>query len=97
VSSTDLGVPLSQGQVIIYADPLGSSVLPAQAILDLRLEKTFTLGGTTMAVFADGFNLFNSNAATAVQTRSDSLALVFAQMTAIMDPRAVRLGFRFEF
>ena len=97
VSSTDLGVPLSQGQVIIYANPLGSSVLPAQAILDLRLEKTFTLGGTTMAVFADGFNLFNSNAATAVQTRSDSLALVFAQMTAIMDPRAVRLGFRFEF
>jgi hypothetical protein len=41
--------------------------------------------------------LFNGNAATAVQTRSDSPVLVFSQMTAIQDPRAIRLGFRFEF
>jgi hypothetical protein len=97
IYNTDLGIPVSQGQAIIFGDTMGSYELPAQYILDLRLEKAFRLGGTTMAVFADGFNMFNGNAATTVQTRSDSALLVFGQMTAIQDPRAIRLGFRFEF
>ena len=95
--STDLGVAVSQGQAVVFGDTMGSFELPAQVILDLRLEKVFRLGGTSFAVFADGFNAFNGNAATAAQTRSSSPALVFRQMTAIQDPRAVRLGFRFEF
>jgi hypothetical protein len=97
VFSTDLGIALSQGATSINAEPMGSRMLPDQAILDLRLEKSFHLGGTSWAVFADGFNLFNGNKALAVQTRSSSALLVFGQMIAIQDPRAVRLGFRFEF
>ena len=97
IYNTDAGVPVSQGQAIINAEAMGSSELPAQAILDLRLEKAFHLGGATMAIFADGFNMLNGNKATIVQTRSDSALLVFGQMMAIQDPRAVRLGFKFEF
>ena len=97
VANTDLGIALSQGQSIIFAEEKGSYGLPAQFLLDLRLEKAFPLGSTTFKLFADVFNLFNSNEATAVQVRSSSPALVFQQMTAIMDPRATRLGFKFEF
>lgn len=97
VVSTDLGIALGQGMDIIYAEPRGSRELPALAILDLRLEKNFRLGGTSLAIFADAFNLLNANTATDVERRSSSAALVFGEMTAIQDPRAVRLGFRFEF
>jgi hypothetical protein len=97
LANTDLGIALSQGQEIIYAETKGSHGLPAQAILDMRLEKAFRMGGVSLAVFADGFNLLNANEATEVQVRSGSSILVFGQMTRIMDPRAVRLGFRFEF
>ena len=79
------------------SDLRGSRELPSQVILDLRLEKLFRLGGTKVAFFADCFNLFNGNKATSVHTRSGSPVYVFGQMTAIQDPRAVRLGFRFEF
>ncbi len=97
LANTDLGLPLSQGQAIIYADTKGSSGLPAQVILDLRLEKVFHMGNYSLGIFADGFNLLNANEATEVQTRSGSATLIFGEMTRIMDPRAIRLGFRFEF
>jgi hypothetical protein len=97
VVSTDLGVPVNQGQAIINAEPKGDRMLPALVILDLRIEKSFRLGGTSFSIFADAFNIFNGNTATAVQTRSSSPALVFEEMTAIQDPRTFRLGFRFEF
>jgi hypothetical protein len=97
VANTDLGIFLSQGQETINAETKGSRGLPAQAILDMRLEKSFRVGAASFGVFADAFNLFNGNKATEAQVRSDSGALVFGQMTRIQDPRAVRLGFRFEF
>jgi len=95
--SSDMGVTLAQGNETINAEKRGSRELPSQVILDLRLEKLFRLGGTKVAFFADCFNLFNGNKATSVHTRSGSPVYVFGQMTAIQDPRAVRLGFRFEF
>ena len=97
VANTDLGIMLNQGQEVIYADTKGSEGLPAQAILDMRLEKMFRMKTLSLAVFADAFNLLNANEATEVQVRSDSAVLVYGEMTRIMDPRAVRLGFRFQF
>ncbi len=97
VVSSDLGVPLSQGSTAINAEPMGSRELPAQTILDLRLEKRVRLGATSVALFADGFNVLNGNSAVAVQARSSSSALVFGEMTQIQNPRAFRLGFRFTF
>ncbi len=97
VDSTDLGIPLGQGDTLINAEPMGSYEMPAQVILDLRLEKGFRIGDTKFSIFADGFNLFNENKATDVWYRSSSPAIVFGQMRLIMDPRAIRLGARFEF
>jgi hypothetical protein len=97
VANTDLGIALNQGQEIIYADPKGSEGLPGQVVLDLRLEKMFRVKSLSLAIFADAFNLFNANKATEVQARSGSAVLVYGQMIQIMDPRAVRLGFRFLF
>jgi len=97
VASTDVGLSLSQGQEIIYAEKKGSRQLPSQFIIDMRLEKMFRMRGLSLGLFADAFNLLNANEAAEVQTRSDSSALVFEQMTRIVDPRSVRLGFKFEF
>jgi hypothetical protein len=97
VNSTDLGIPLSQGSVNINAEPMGTEELPAQTILDLRLEKSFALGGSKFSIFADGFNLLNGNKATEVNVRSSSPLIVYQQMLLIQDPRQVRLGVRFEF
>ena len=97
VASTDMGVSLAQGQTIINAEANGSRELPAQAVLDLRLEKVVPVAGLSVAVFVDVFNLFNEGAATEVQTRSGNPTLVFGQMTRIENPRIFRLGFRAEF
>jgi hypothetical protein len=97
VVSTDLGVDVNQGQATIFAEPRGSHMLPALPILDLRVEKSFRMGRTSFSLFADAFNVFNGNVATAAQAVSSSPALVFGEMTAIQDPRAFRLGFRFDF
>jgi hypothetical protein len=97
VSSYDLGIDVNQGEATVNAETRGIRSLPAQVILDLRLEKTFHLQRITFGIFADCFNLFNGNKATEVQIVSSSSAIVFGQMVAIQDPRIFRLGARFEF
>jgi len=97
VSSADLGVPLSQGNTIIFAEGRGSRNLPALVILDFRLEKMFQFSKYSIGIFADAFNLFNANSATDVITTSSSPVLTFEEMIQIQDPRTIRLGFRFQF
>lgn len=97
VNSADLGVPLSQGSASINAETRGSRELPAQAILDMRLEKSFRFNKYRIGVFVDIFNVFNENKATGVQVRSSSPAIKFGEMTSIQDPRIFRLGARFGF
>jgi len=97
VVTWDLGVELNQGYETVYAEKKGSRGLPAQTILDIRLEKTFHVQRYKFGVFTDCFNLFNNNKATYVQPVSSSPGVVFGEMMSIQDPRIFRLGFRFEF
>jgi hypothetical protein len=97
VTSSDLSVPLNQGLATIYAEKRGDRGLPAQTILDFRVEKTFRLQRYTFGLFVDCFNLFNGNKATQVEVISSSPEIVFGQMVSIEDPRIFRLGARFEF
>ena len=97
VTSSDLGVFPNQGVTTVNAETKGTRALPAQAILDLRLEKTIHFQRMTFGVFIDSFNLFNANKATGVQVISSSPAINFGEMIAIQDPRIFRLGVRFEF
>jgi len=97
INSLDLGLPLYQGDETIYAEEKGSYGLPDLSVLDLRLEKVFRIKGVALSVFADGFNLFNENNATEVETLSSNSNRVFGVMTAIENPRTFRIGMKFEF
>ncbi|MGE5341618.1 MAG: TonB-dependent receptor [Candidatus Omnitrophota bacterium] len=106
ISSYDLDVPLNQpDEEIIYAEPRGSQKLPDLSILDLRVEKAFKLPGKLgrLSVFADVFNVFNAAKATDIQNRSSGTLVVaghvveYGGLTAIQDPRIIRIGAKYEF
>lgn len=64
------------------------------AVVDLRVEKTFSLGALAkLRVFLDGFNLANSFAA---ETISVATGATFRRPTAILAPRTAKIGARFS-
>ena len=68
---------------------------PNVGIFDIRGEKTFDLGGNArVAALFDLFNVFNSNPVTNFRTISGSR---YREVIALLDPRVLRLGLRFEF
>jgi len=106
VRAYDLGLSLKQGNIGIYAEPRGSHKLPGLSILDLRLEKSFSVmkKANRIAVFFDVFNVFNINTMTEVNNISSRTTYLinnqnvpYGSLTKISDPRIARLGFRFEF
>jgi len=67
--------------------------LPAQAIVDFRLEKTFKLAKYgSFNVILDVFNLFNSNTPTSLDYQWE-----YGRVNAILDPRTFRLSFLYQF
>jgi len=67
--------------------------LPAQAIVDFRLEKSFRMSkyGSFIVVF-DAFNLFNAN-----QPNSIEYQYPFGSVRGILSPRTFRLSFMYQF
>lgn len=90
-------VNLWQGSESIYAEKRGSRGLPDLFICDLKIEKEFRIGKTTVGIFGDVFNVFNGNKATDVVTTSNNPYYTFEEMEDIQDPRIFRIGARFEF
>jgi outer membrane receptor protein involved in Fe transport len=78
------------GSIIGVAKPL---YLPAQAIVDLRLEKSIRMPkyGSLVLIF-DAFNLFNAN-----QPNSIEYQYPFGQVRGILTPRTFRLSFMYQF
>lgn len=98
IRSNDLGLSLSQGNITIYAEEKGSNPYPAQFLLDLRLEKYFSLGKFgKLAFMLDGFNLLNSNTTTEWETISSRSSITFKETVDILDPRILRIGVKLEF
>ncbi|MCX6581742.1 MAG: TonB-dependent receptor [Candidatus Aminicenantes bacterium] len=97
VRSTYYGIPLNQGATVVFAEERGSRMLPAEVILDLKVEKAFRLGPVNIRAFVDIFNLFNNNKATDVEDMSNHPTLIFENMVAIQNPRIFRLGAKIEF
>ncbi len=84
--------------VYILGEERGSFRYPSQHNLDLRLEKFFSRSRFRMGVLVDIFNVFNSGAATWVQTQIDPWTEYgFGQVLGIRFPRSYRVGFRFSF
>lgn len=98
IRSNDLGLNLSQGNVTIYAEEMGSSQYPAQTVLDLRLEKVFGLGRLgRLELMLDAFNIFNANTTASWESISSSSTILYQNTVTILGPRILRFGAKLEF
>jgi outer membrane receptor protein involved in Fe transport len=80
------------GRVVAY-DPNDADYLPSQTLLDLHLEKAFTIReNQKVHLVLDGFNLLNVNTPTDVDIQFE-----WGKVTAIPQSRRVRAGIRYEF
>jgi hypothetical protein len=74
---------------------------PTQYIFDLHADYSFSFGDRRLTFLADAFNLFNldgvRNYNPAYELSGHRLNPDYGRVTAVQDPRQVRLGVRFEF
>lgn len=86
-----------EGARTIRVEPITNHRLPSVAILDFRLDKTVDMGKLgKVTPMLDVFNIMNSGVATTVRTTNTATA-PFQDVTAILNPRVIRFGFRFNF
>ncbi len=78
----------------INAEPLNSRRHDNIAVVDVRAERSFSLGGPVrVRAMFDLFNITNSNSA---ETRTIATGTSFLRPTAILAPRTARVGVRFQ-
>ncbi len=86
---------------IVAQDPTKPLYLPHQKILDLRLEKSFTLGKGKLRLTLDGFNILNTKDVTNAMCKRIEVAGVLARdvgrVVGIVAPRHFRMGVIFSF
>jgi hypothetical protein len=82
--------PGGVGRIVAVVEP---DYLPTLAILDLRLEKQFNLGGSkALDLIVDGFNLFNTNTPTNIDYQWE-----YGKVTGIPASRRFRGTAKFTF
>ena len=95
----------NQGRITFYAEPKGANHYPMEKILDLRLEKTFTIAAKyRLGVIFDIFNVLNESTITSWGTRigydwipGDYPSTSGHDLYGIAMPRQARLGIRLIF
>jgi hypothetical protein len=81
--------------ITLPVEPLGTSRLPNLNLLDLRVEKRFSLGtGQKVAVQLNIFNALNINSATAITLQSGPN---YGRVTAIIPPQSAQFGVSYTF
>lgn len=86
---------LRQGNERIRVEPNGTYRLPATNQLDLRVEKTWRLGGTrSLGLFADVLNVNNQGTS---RTVNEGSGANFGVPTGWVFPRSLRAGGRLTF
>ncbi len=96
---------LNQGRVTFLTEKRGSNHYDIQKILDLRLEKSFTLAEKyRLGLMLDVFNVFNADTITSWGTRigydwtpGDYPSTDGHNLLGILRPRQARIGVRFSF
>ena len=79
----------------VFLDDIDQRRSDNVAIVDLRVEKAFNLGGNKrLTGMFDVYNMFNSNPETNFTIRTGN---TFNNIIAVLDPRAIKLGIRFQF
>jgi hypothetical protein len=83
------------GSITVRTEPRGTRRSPTANTLNMRVEKTFSLGHRRqIGVFVDAFNVANAGVARGYQELSGT---AFGQVTAWNAPRTLSLGGRFTF
>jgi hypothetical protein len=86
-----------EGTRNVRVEPVTAHRYPSVAILDFRFDKSFELGRAgRVTPMLDIFNLLNSGVPTTVRT-TNTAAAPFQEVTAILNPRVIRFGVRFNF
>jgi len=83
-------VTLNQGLSSFNGEKPGANRTPFQHLLDLRLEKNFTIGRFQPKLFLEAFNLLNSNTALGIGAKYNSPT--YDEITSILSPRILRVG-----
>jgi hypothetical protein len=94
-SNVATGDPLGNNKNLLLVKDVTEFRLPAVTSLDLRLGKTFAIRSTTANIDLDVFNVLNS--ATVLGRQYDLRLTSADQVREIMNPRILRVGFRFAF
>lgn len=89
------GDPLGNNKTLLLVDDVTKFRLPAVTSLDLRAGKEFAIGSTRANIDIDVFNVLNS--ATVLGRQYDLRLTTRDQVREIMNPRILRVGFRFAF
>jgi hypothetical protein len=95
----------NQGRITFFTEPRGSHHYPMEKILNLRIEKIFTLADKyRLGVMVDVFNVFNTNTINSWGTRigydwtpGDFASTGGHELYGISDPRQARVGVRLIF
>jgi hypothetical protein len=83
------------GNQSIFLEDIDSNRSETVTLVDIRVEKAFTFGGRYKVTgLFDVYNLFNSNAETNFFVQSGR---TFNNIIAALDPRALKIGARFQF
>jgi hypothetical protein len=92
-----VAMPGGDGNRTVRVQPIDSNRYPSVAILDLRLDKSVDMGKFgKIQPMLDVFNVMNSGVPTTVRTTNTATA-PFQEVTAILNPRVIRFGVRFNF
>src|SRR5688572_341696 len=86
-----------EGNRTIRVEPITNNRYPNVSILDFRLDKTVEFGRFgRVTPMLDVFNVLNTGVPTTVRTTNTATA-PFQEVTAILNPRVIRFGFRYNF
>ena len=87
----------ARGTRTVRGEPVDANRYPTVAILDFRLDKSFDMGKAgKFSPMLDVFNILNSGVATTIRTTNTATA-PFNEVTAILNPRVIRFGIRYNF
>ncbi len=85
---------LNYGNQIFLAEPIGERRQDTVSVVDIRAEKRMRFGSKARAaVFADLFNVLNSNTAVNTNWRGGSS---FERATTVLGPRIAKFGVKFD-
>jgi hypothetical protein len=92
------------GSQTVRVEPVTANRAPNVHIVDLRLDKSFRFGQKAgrLTAMVDVFNLLNAGTPIVFRTQSGNVAAGepfgnFKEVIALLDPRIVRFGIRYDF